>query len=307
MTSIETKYGISRIVISSIMGHSGGGMFPLTMFPAYRRLMRVILDTGTTNFAKSSTYKKHKGNFFLYKPWTWKYIQRFWSNGLLNAYGLTNPGVAANARAIALAREAGYSVIPNFYPQFAKGRDLAIKETVLAVAKYKSCLVGKFYQGFSVLELNLSCPNAKEKIQENMEDALACVKAIRAACPDLRLIGKISIMHPHEFAQELINAGVDIIHSINSIPYVLVCPQGPPSPLQAVGGGGVSGGPAYRLAFKYNKRLRQRIKAPIIMGCGVMYPENAEGYFDIGADAVSLCSVCRLDPKEAIKIIKLYA
>lgn len=316
--SITIKgHTISSIVTSTIMGHSGDGMFPLTLIPRYRRLRQIAKQRGVTNITKSSTLRRHIGNFRLFYPWTWKYIQVIRGNGLLNAYGLTGPGVEVNAPKIASACQRGFKVIPNFYPQFAHGQAKAIEETLHAIEIY-SHFMGSF---FWVLELNFSCPNDKVKIQENMGDAVACVKAVRQAHPKLCLIGKISIVHPHEFAQWLINAGVNIIHAINTIPYDLVYPNNrvrainttlpcdlaypnSQSPLAAVGGGGVSGGPAFPQAFEYNKALRQQIpNTPIIMGCGVMSLDDAEKYFGIGANAVSICTVLRLDPGEAVKII----
>lgn len=298
------NHTIPNIAISTIMGHSGGGMFPFTLSPAYRRLRQVIWETKTVNLAKSSTCEKNLGNFRLFNPFTWKYIQRLEGEGLLNAYGLTNDGVEANAVAIALAQDTGFKVIPNFYPQFSKGRKLAIEETVRAISIY-TIKLGRY---FWVLELNFSCPNSKEKIKENIQDALACVEAVRWDFPELCLIAKISIVHPYEFAEELVMAGVDIIHAINTIPYELMNPPyGKPSPLQAVGGGGVSGKPAFPQAFGYNHDLRKKISVPIIMGCGVTRLSDAKSFFNIGADAVSLCTVCRLDPREAERIIEEYA
>ena len=265
--------------------------------------MRVIRKTNATILTKSSTYERHIGNSRPWNPFTWKFIQRFEKDGLLNAYGLTNDGVEVNARAIAAACRAGYNVIPNFYSQFAKGQTLAIAETLKAITVYLHHLGHYFW----ALELNFSCPNAKEEIRKNMEDALACVAAIRFRYPHLCLIGKISVVHPHKFAQELIDAGVNVIHAVNSVPYKMVPPDGPPSPLAAAGGGDVSGGPAFDRAARYNSVLRRRITAPIIMGCGVMHTYDADVYRSIGANAVSICSVVRLKPREAVKIVKRSA
>ncbi|OGF30473.1 hypothetical protein A3H09_02945 [Candidatus Falkowbacteria bacterium RIFCSPLOWO2_12_FULL_45_13] len=286
------------------MGHSGGGMFPLTLSPVYQRLKQVIRENRITNFTKSSTFEKYAGNFRPWNPLTWKYIQPIGSDGLLNAYGLTNQGVDVNAPAIASELQAEFRVIPNFYPQFANGREPAINQTIEAIKIYSRFMGPDLW----ALELNFSCPNSREKIKENMEDALACVKTLKRACLDLCLIAKISYVHPYEFAQELVRAGVDVIHAINTIPYDLVYPNNRPSPLQAVGGGGVSGGPAFNQALQYNKGLREATpNTSIIMGCGVMSLYNADRYFDHGANAVSLCTVCRLNPLEAERIIEEYA
>ncbi|MDP2708524.1 MAG: hypothetical protein Q8O93_00510 [bacterium] len=293
---------ISTVVTSSIMGHSGGGMFPLTLLPAYRKLRRVIRKAGIYNLTKSSTGLKHIGNFIMHDPKTWKYIQRIGHDGLLNAYGLTNDGVEANAQKITLACRSGYRVIPSFYPQFAKSREAAIRETVESISAYRWFMGNYFW----ALELDFSCPNSKEKIRENITNALACVKAVRQENSTICLIAKISYVHPYEFAQELVKAGVDIIHAINTIPYNLVYPFGEQSPLADVGGGGVSGDPAKDKAFSYNHLLRKVLKGKMIMGCGIMSVDDAARYMDIGADVISICTVGRLNPKEAEKIIKKF-
>lgn len=294
-------YKISTVVTSSIMGHSGGGMFPLTFLAPYRRLMRIIEETGTVNLTKSSTALKNIGNFILGNPRTWKYIQRIGNDGLLNAYGLTNDGVRVNAPTIASAQGRGFKVIPNFYPQFIKGRAEAIKETLLTFWVYNN-----FLKDFWTVELNFSCPNSKEKIQENMEDALALVRSATQVFPWLCLIAKISYVHPHEFAQELINAGADVIHAVNTIPFNLIYP-GRVSPLAQAGGGGISGGPAKEKAMAYNSGLRKILKAPMIMGCGITRLDDAKKYLEeVGADAISICTVARLNSKEAERIIETY-
>jgi dihydroorotate dehydrogenase (NAD+) catalytic subunit len=297
------NHKISRVVTSSIMGHSGGGMFPLTLFPSYRRLRRVIWEADVYNLTESSTADKNIGNFILHNPLTWKYIQKIGEDGLLNAYGLTNDGVEVNAREIALACQAGYKVIPNFYPQFAKDREVAIKKTVEAVSVYHQFMNNYFW----ALELNYSCPNSKEKIAENIRDAVYCTEKVKQEFPWLRLIAKISYVHPYEFAQELINVGADIIHAINTIPYDLIYGLVKSSPLAHVGGGGISGGPAKAAAMTYNYLLRKKLpsQVPIIMGCGITSLDDAKKYLEeAGADVISICTVARLNSKEAEKIVK---
>lgn len=319
MKTIILGNEISKVVISSITGHSGGGMFPLTLFPSYKRLLRVVKEAGIYSLTKSSTYEKNIGNFILANPWTWSYIQRIGEDGLLNAYGLTNYGVRINSEHIAFAYKSGFKVIPNFYPQFAKGRELAarqkkppeagleiaIQETLKAIRRYQS-LMGNY---FEAIELNYSCPNTKEKIKENANDALACTLEVKRAFPELIKIAKISYVHPVELAKELIKVGADVIHAINTIPYDVVYPNGPKSPLAHVGGGGVSGAPVSRMAFKHNCMLRKKIPgAYMIMGCGITSLDDARRYFEeAGADMISICTLARLNPKEAEKIIEFYS
>jgi dihydroorotate dehydrogenase (NAD+) catalytic subunit len=295
---------ISTVVISTALGPGGQGIFPYTLCPPYRRLLKSVPPTGTTVLAKSATRRPRRGNFIPWNPLTWKYIQRFPNLGLLNAYGLTNSGVERCARDIKTACSQGMDVVPNFYPEFAKGEELAIRETVEALEIYQKSLGEAFW----ALELNFSCPNSQEAVHENVTQGLKCVQAVRAHQPRLVVIVKISLVHPYEFAQELERLGVQAIHGVNTIPYEIIFPpeQGPPSPLTQAGGGGLSGGPALAEALRYNAGLRRAVRLPLIMGCGVSKFTDVQRYLDLGADAVSLCTLALRRPKQARQILLAY-
>ena len=292
---------ISPVVISTPLGHDGQGIFPYTLLPGYRRLLQAVHDTGTTVFTKSATRFPRRGNFIPANPLTWKYIRRLPDMGMLNAYGLTNAGAEACAADIRRACDRGLKVIPNIYPEFIKGTDTAIRETLEAVAIYRRSLGPHF----KALELNYSCPNSEEAIAKNVVQAIQCTRKIRSLYPDLFLVAKLSICHPYEFAQELEHIGVNALHALNTIPYGIVFPL-QRSPLDRVGGGGVSGGPACELAYKYNQELRPRVGLFLIMGCGVRGQDEVQRYFDLGADAVSLCTLALRQPREAARIVVTY-
>ena len=295
---------ISTVTLSTALGPAGRGIFPYTLLPSYRRLLREVRATGATIFTKSATRFARRGNFVPANPLTWRYIQRLPGLGMLNAYGLTNNGVAACAPAIGMACRKGFQVIPNFYPEFGKGTHNAIRETLEAIDIYQGSLGTAFW----ALELNFSCPNVPEDIICNVTDSLACAMAVKAAHPDLFLIAKISLQHPYELAQELERVGVGALHAINTIPYEIVFPpdRHPPSPLADVGGGGVSGGPAFAQAYKYNAGLRPKVRLPLIMGCGITSQDEVQRYLDLGAEVVSLCTLVLRNPKEAERIVKQY-
>jgi len=303
MIRIGEEKKLSRVVISTAFGHSGGGMFPYFLFPSYRRLLSVARETKTTIFSKSATILKRRGNFISYNPLTWKYIQRIPGTicGMINAYGLTNDGTESCAKQIWYARQKGFQVIPNFFPTFADGPDKAIEDTLRAVGVYRSILLSNF----RALELNYSCPNSGECIIDNMISCSRTSRAVRQAHPDLFLVAKVSLLHSYEFCQEQVKAGVNAIHAINTIPYGIVCPNSV-SPLLAVGGGGVSGDPAFEKAYEYNRELRKRVNIPLIMGCGVRCVGDVYRYFDIGADSVSLCSLAIRDSAEAKEILTIF-
>ena len=128
------------MVISTALGHDGRGIFPYTLLPGYRRLLAAVRDTGATVFTKSATRFKRRGNFIPANPLTWKYIRRLPDMGMLNAYGLTNAGVEVCALDIRRACDLGFKIIPNIYPEFIKGTDTAIQETLAAVETYRQHL-----------------------------------------------------------------------------------------------------------------------------------------------------------------------
>jgi len=300
----STRRKISPVVISTALGQAGRGIFPYTLLPGYRRLLQVVRETGATVFTKSATRFPRRGNFVPANPLTWKYLRRLPEMGMLNAYGLTNGGVAACSRDIRRSSEAGIHAVPNLYPEFIKGTETAIRETLEALEIYRESLGPHFW----ALELNFSCPNSQEEIAQNLKQGLNCCQQVKARYPDLFLIAKISICHPYEFSQELEKIGVAAIHAINTIPYEIIFPPGryPPSPLVDVGGGGVSGGPAWAAAYEYNRGLRPKVGCFLIMGCGVRRGQDVQRYFEIGADAVSLCTLALRDWREAADIIRSY-
>lgn len=297
------KKRISRVIVSTALGPGGGGIFPYTLLPSYRRLIGAVRDTGTTVIAKSATRYRRQGNFSATNPLTWRYIKRIADQGMLNAYGLTNHGVRICAGEIKQSCMAGIQVVPNYYPEFSRGTETAIRELLESIEIYQQVMGS----AFSALELNFSCPNAKEAIAENITQGIACVCRVRQKFPELYLIAKISIVHPYEFSEELERLGVQAIHGVNTIPYNLVFPADrfPLSPLADVGGGGVSGGPACPVAKQYNADLRKKVKVFLIMGCGVTRLRDIEEYLDLGADAVSFCTLALRRPGEAARIIRI--
>lgn len=295
---------ITPVVISTALGQDGRGIFPYTLLPGYRALIRAVQETGTTVLTKSATRFARRGNFIPSNPLTWKYIRRLPGLGMLNAYGLTNHGVAACAPDIRRACAAGLNVIPNLYPEFIKGTEATIRETLEALEIYRQVLGPSFW----AVELNYSCPNSAEEIAQNVDQGLACSLEVRRRYPDLFLIAKISICHPYEFSQELERLGVNAVHAINTIPYDIIFPPThyPRSPLWQVGGGGVSGGPAFAAAYDYNRELRKKVGLFLIMGCGVSRREDVQRYFDLGADAVSFCTLALRNWREAEETIRIY-
>lgn len=289
---------ISDIVISTAFGQSGRGMFPYTYYKEYRKLLKLVKEQNVTVFTKSSTRYPRMGNFRIENPLTWKYIQKISDRGMLNAYGLTNNGVCVNAQEIATSCEEGFNVIPNYYPEFDKGIKVAVQELIDSVIIYRRFMGDNFW----AIELNGSCPNSKEVISENMDMLIQCVRELKHFFSWLVIIVKTSIVHPYDFYKRLEDAGAEVIHAINTIPYSMVFPSSI-SPLVNKGGGGVSGDPAFDLAYKYDEKLRKETSLPIIMACGVTDILSKVKFLRVGANSVGICTIALLNPKEAGRII----
>lgn len=311
MITFPNGQRISTIVISTACGYDGRGIFPYTTQRDYGDMIRAANVTGTTRISKSMTRFKRSGNFHFGRPWTWKYIQELGEDGLLNAYGLTNRGVKKHSWEIARAIADGVQLIPNFFPEFGKGIGPATKETLEAVAIFEERIgADKFW----AIEFNFSCPNTRESIKENIEGALHCVRKVKINYPNLILIAKISIVHPISFAVQLRDAGADVIHSANTVPYNILFSDD--SPLQSVGGGGVSGGPAFNKVLEYNMELLAFYQGPIIFGCGIVDDEKLFGYQRLASDweyidapsqaSFSICTAALRKPEWVTKQIRDY-
>lgn len=296
MIKISENRKISRVVISTALGLSGRGIFPHTLKPKYKSLLKSVEGTGTTVIAKSTTRHPRKGNFILYNPFTWKYIKKLPNCGMLNAYGLTNQGIEKCVKKF--KGNDNTNIIPSLYQEFYKGKDLAINDILILALTLRDV-------GVKIVELNFSCPNSKEAIVKNMDNSLNCVKELKKSFPSFFMIAKISIAHPYEFSQELERAGIDAIHGINTVPFEMVYPN-KISPLTKVGGGGVSGKPIFWIAYDYNKELRKKVRIPVIMGGGVMNLDHVIKYEGIGANAVSICTVALRNPAKAKEVVELF-
>lgn len=283
---------LSTIILSTIAGHYGRGN-PLYLFDSeYQQMMLALKDTRATILSKSSTRFKHVGNVNPWRPLTYfQYIQKIPNRGMVNAYGLTNPGVEKCASEIRKSIDKGFKVVPNFSPQFVlNGRERlaeAIKETLEAIKLYNE-LLGLY---FWIVEINGSCPNSGEDLTKNMEHITRLLIAIRAHFPWLKVIIKLSYVHPVELFVDIEQRKLaDVFHRFNTIPFNMVFSH---SSNLKNGLGGASGQPITRLCFDKNAEISKRTNLPSIIGGGV--PMDSEDklkpYFEVlGAGSLSVCT-----------------
>lgn len=262
---------LSHLIISSCFGHSGMGMIPYILYPPFWILLLAAWKTKTAIIAKSTTRHKHRGNFILWNPKTWRFIHRIKNRrSILNAHGVTNPGVWICAIMIKIAWILGFNVIPSLAVDLTKDYENAHKETLGSLAIFRKVLGEKF----SIFELNPTCPSLGKNIPSNQRSVLRLCEAIKKEFPYLILIVKGSIVYPGSFYKQLEEAGVDITHIINTIPFDVAVKLGISpyleSPLGEKTKGGYSGNIIMQPAFNYAmSTVVPATTVPLIFGGGI--------------------------------------
>ena len=310
----SNRHTISDIVVTSYLGHSGDGdIFPLNLLLSYRRAVALVRETGKTVIAKTATLYNNKG---FYKPWApWQVVKHITKDGrvigLVNAFGLSNEGVYVCACKIKKSIQAGFSVIPSYAPRFSQGLTIANIEGVEALRIYRKVLGKEFW----AWEFDASCPSSGESIRESEQNFIEFIKHIRFFFNGC-IIVKLSPVHSVEFALNLETIGVSVIHAINTFPHYFLYPDSSvESPLAKYGGGGYSGEFVFEQAFTINKKLREALRIPMIMGCGISNLSHVRRYTDMLSNlsksssngfknSLAVCSVLRIDLSEASKILK---
>lgn len=229
---------------------------------------------------KTLTRDKRKGNFHLY--WPWGCIRPIFLNGrfvgIVNAVGLTNPGIDSFWQEIAPAIDYGNrAVIASI---FSDDMDMA---ELLEMAHKLNMFE------FVALEINVSCPNTKKGI-------FVRSKKIIEVCESLKnmsrfpLILKLSVVHRTQMNEILpeIQGIIEAI-SINSIPWKIAFPD-IKSPLEQFGGGAVSGKIAQSHTWAFIRQLVKSTDIPVI-GCSVWDCLDMVVLKEMGAKAISFGSI----------------
>ncbi|MFA7209153.1 MAG: hypothetical protein WC120_02605 [Parcubacteria group bacterium] len=313
---IKTKRGsLSHIVISTILGHGGFGMFPYFFFPTFWYFLFTIWRNNISIFAKSATRHRHCGNFIWWNPWTWRFVHVIKNKeSLLNAYGLTNPGVVICAIMIRIACMLGFKVIPSYFIDFSRGYITGLREAEQAICIYKKIL-GKY---FWAIELNPSCPNHKEPILTNQGNILAALRALKQKFPWLHFIIKGSIVYPGEFYSQAEQAGADTTHVINTISFDVAVGMGispyEKSPLGEKTKGGFSGKIITDAACKYSTgTVIPATTGSLIFGGGISewrdtlpYQQKLRSRGDRRNFSFSICTAAKFNFIEAARFAKNF-
>lgn len=208
-----------------------------------------------------------------------------WEAGLINAVGLSNPGVEVMGEEIQAAR-----------------RDLAplgvpIIASIFADTIYDFGTIARYISEAKpdLIEVNISCPNIDDRFQQMFAaDAYVAAQATRRVKmnTDIPVLVKLSpnVTDIARIAQAVAEAGADGITAINSLGPGLILDVESRRPVLAHGPGGVSG-PAIRpIAVRCIHTICKAVDVPVLAMGGVRTGRDAVEMLLVGASAVGIGS-----------------
>jgi len=265
---------------------------------------------GITFVSKTATLHPRAGNMLLKGDYTpVKYFPdcvkgNLWREVMLNAVGLSNPGLE-----LLLASGKWQKRTKPFFISImtlSENTEERLEEISRMVQ-----LIGEYHRGFSApfaLQINESCPNTGDHDPAKRIGTASRVLEI-ASVLGVPLMLKYSIASAIPEAIMSLNDDphCDAICVSNTIPFGWVNPNDIEekknsfgkkiwgsniSPLAKYGGGGLSGSALLPLVTDWIMRLRHLgFKKPINGGGGILYPKDVEYYKDAGASSIFLGTV----------------
>jgi dihydroorotate dehydrogenase (NAD+) catalytic subunit len=220
---------------------------------------------------KTLTHLPRRGNLRMYNPLG---CIRLICQGTVNAVGLTNPGIEWWCNTI--TPEIEEHAIPLIGSIFSDNIDeLAWMAKRISFAKLEA------------LEVNTSCPNTRDDLLGNTQKVIAGIIATRENT-DFPLIIKLSVVQDYATIIKEVAGCIEAI-SINSVPWKVFSPD-QPSPLQHLGGGGVSGRAVQRHTWEMVSNISKMTDIPVI-GPSVWEYEDIARLRSLGAQAISFGSI----------------
>lgn len=265
MIRLSNDHEFEFMAASGALGFDGKGWTweqPLRLLG----LFNLRLFTGVI---KTLTRKPRKGNLRWYNPFG---CIRFLPDGIVNAVGLTNPGIKWWCQTI------GHRLNSANNPLM--GSILGEISELVEMARMLNDfdLVG--------LEINASCPNTEKGIIENTAEIVKSCEAVKRNSR-FPIILKLSFVHDVEVVPKV----KDIVEafSINSVPWSVMFPNRQ-SPLEHLGGGGVSGKIIQPFAWGFVRRLVEDFQVSMIAPSIWEY-EDIGKVRVLGAKAISFGSI----------------
>jgi len=207
-----------------------------------------------------------------------------WDNAMLNAVGLSNPGVEEMKGEIAFAvKNAGAPVIASAFGHTFE--DYAFVCEKLASVKP------------ALIEIDISCPHHMpgggigKPFACVPADAAKVTEAAKNACGKIPLVVKLSpnVSDISEIAKAVEGAGADAICAINTLKAMVIDVEAR-RPVLANKVGGLSGPAIFPVALRAVYDVRRAVEIPIIGTGGVTTGKDAVAMLMAGANVVGVGS-----------------
>jgi dihydroorotate dehydrogenase (NAD+) catalytic subunit len=216
------------------------------------------------------------------------------ASGMLNAIGLTNPGVDVFIKEkLPFLRKIKTRVVVN-----VAGR--TIEDYVAVAKKLNGC------RGIDMLEINISCPNVKEgglAFGAKPKSARDCIRQVKENT-SLPIIAKLSpnVTDIVEIASAVEDAGADAISLINTLVGLAIDVE-KRRPILGNITGGLSGPAIKPVALAMVWKVARAAKVPVIGIGGIMNTRDALEFILVGASMFQVGCGNFVDPYTSVKII----
>lgn len=222
-----------------------------------------------------------------------------WEHGLLNAIGLTNPGVEEE---VPLLKQAQTLLQPLNVPLIASifaGTAEEFGEVASLIADAQPDLI----------EVNISCPNVHDDFgtpfSADCHSASEVTHAVKRVVGNIPIAVKLAPNVPDigRIAQSVAEAGADAITAINTMPGMIIDADAS-KPVLHNRTGGISGPALKPIALRCVAEISQHVDIPIIGTGGVLTGQDAIEMMLAGATAVGVGSALWYRGPEAFNLIK---
>lgn len=208
-----------------------------------------------------------------------------WGAGLINAVGLSNPGVEATSEEIRTAK------------RVLKPKGIAVIASIFAESVYDFGLVAQKISRAEpdLIEVNISCPNVEQEFGQffcaTPYVAAQVTRRVKAAT-SIPIIVKLSpnVADIALIAQACVEAGADAISAINTLGPGMILDIESHAPIISNRVGGLSGAAIHPVAVRCVNEIAARVKVPIVGIGGNAGARDAIEMIIAGAHAIGIGS-----------------
>ena len=214
--------------------------------------------------------------------------------GMINAIGIENPGVDCFIKEkLPILRKTGVPLIISILGYS--------DEEFVAIAKKINSV-----EGVSALELNLSCPNLKQKrlVAQDAEATGRVVKKVKEISR-LPVIAKLTpnVTDISAIAVAAQEAGADAVSVINTLTAMVIDTKNR-KPVLGNLTGGLSGPAIKPVALHMVYRVAQKVRIPVIAMGGIMTANDALEFIIAGATMIAVGTANFVNPRAPIEILE---